>query len=99
MNDTIKILWGSIEENNRYIKTLLQEKSQKLNEMQYAMDNKARNKTPLNERQVQNIHEFAGLYAQEGGVLQQSLMGIQNTIHLIVMSSVLWTRSSWSILR
>jgi hypothetical protein len=29
---------------------------------------------------VQDIHEFAGLYAKEGGILQESLMGIESTI-------------------
>jgi hypothetical protein len=84
MNDYVKALLGSFGENNRYIKTLLREKSIKINEVQSVMDRKARTKTPLDERQVRNIHEFAGLCTQEGGILQQSLMSIENTIRISI---------------
>ena len=81
MNDnTVQHLLGSIGENNRRIKILLKEKTLKFHEVQDAMDRNARTKTPLNERQVQNFHEFAGLCAQEGGKLQHSLMGIDTTL-------------------
>ena len=80
MTDYVKALLQSIGENNGCIKKLLQEKYIKLNAVKSAMDNKARNKTPLNKSQVQDIHEFAGLYARERSNLQTSLMGIENTI-------------------
>ena len=48
------------------------------------MDEKALSKTPLSEGQQRVFHEFTGLYAKEGGRLQQSLMRIeyiQNDLH------------------
>lgn len=80
MNDSVKTLLGSIGENHRYIKILLREKCEKFHDVQSAMDQKARTKTPLDERQVQSFHEFAGVCATEGGILQQSLMNMESTI-------------------
>jgi hypothetical protein len=80
MNDRYHALLGSIGENNRRINKLLREKRVKMNQVQSIVERKAKTKTPLNERQVQNFHEFAGLYTQEGGILQQSLMGINHTL-------------------
>ena len=80
MSDFYGSLLGSIGENNRRIKILLRKKSQMINEVQSAMDQKARTKTPLNERQQQTFHEFTGVFAREGGNLQQSLMKMDNTI-------------------
>jgi len=79
MNDFVKTLLGSIGENNRNIKILLREKSRKVHEVQTAMEKKAQTKTPLDERQQATFHEFAGLYAKEGGMLRQSLMSMEHT--------------------
>ena len=79
-----KTLLGSIGENHRYIKTLLKSKVSIIKKVQSAMDEKARTKTPLDERQQRSFYEFTGLYAKEGGKLQQSLMRleyIQNDLH------------------
>ena len=45
------------------------------------MDQKARTKTPLNERQQRIFHEFAGLYAKEGGKLQEALVRMEHIQH------------------
>ena len=79
-----KTLLGSIGENQRHIKTLLKTKANTIKKVQSAMDDKARTKTPLNDRQQRVFHEFMGVYAKEGGRLQESLMraeNIQNYLH------------------
>jgi len=76
-----KALLGSIGENHRYIKTLLKSKAKTIKEVQSAMDEKARTKTPLNEGQQRIFYEFTGLYAKEGGRLQESLVRIEHIQH------------------
>jgi len=77
-------LLGSIGENHRHIKILLKKKAQTIKQVQSAMDQKARTKTPLNKCQQRMFYEFSGLYAHEGGKLQKSLVRIehiQSTLH------------------
>ena len=76
-----KALLGSIGENQRVIKTLLKAKVQAIKKVQSAMDEKARTKTPLNDRQQRIFHEFTGVYAKEGRLLKESLMRIENIQH------------------
>ncbi len=80
MNESLDALMGTIGENNRQIKKLLRDRHRKIDEVNVIMDQKARNKTPLNERQRQSFHEFTGVYAQEGGNLKQTLMGMENAV-------------------
>ena len=75
---SVKPLLGSIGENHRYIKTLLKTKANTIKKVQSAMDEKARTKTPLNEGQQRIFHEFTGLYAKEGGKLQESLVRMEH---------------------
>lgn len=79
----LKTLLGSIGKNNRYLKTLLKTKANTINEVQSAMDKKARTKTPLSERQRRIFHEFTGMYAKEGGNLKESLMRMEHVQYLI----------------
>ena len=74
----LKTLLGSIGKNHRYIEILLKTKANNIKEIQSVMDEKARTKTPLDERQQRVFHEFAGLYAKEGGNLQKSLVRIEH---------------------
>ena len=79
-----KTLLGSIGKNHRYIQILLKTKANTFKEVQSAMDEKARTKTPLNDRQQRIFHEFTGLYAKEGGRLKESLVRmeyIQEDLH------------------
>ena len=71
---------GSIGENNRTIQVLLQMKSAKTQAVQAAMNQKARTKTPLNQRQQDMFIELTGVFAAEGGRLQQSLLDMENTV-------------------
>ena len=80
----LKTLLGSIGKNTRHIKMLLKNQSSIANKVQSAMDKKARTKTPLNEGQQCIYNKFYGLYAQEGGKLQECLVRIeyiQNDLH------------------
>ncbi len=79
-NEPLNALMGIIGEYNRCIQTLLLEKNYRLNEVKEIIEQKALNKTPLNERQRQSFHEFTGVYAQEGGNLKQTLMGLEHSI-------------------
>ena len=79
-----KTLLGSIGENQRNIKKLLKTKANTIKEVQSAMDEKARAKTPLDESQQRTFYEFTGTYAKEGGRLKENLMRmehIQNVLH------------------
>ena len=84
---SVKPLLGSIGENHRYIKTLLKTKANTIKQVQSAMDEKARTKTPLNERQQRIFHEFTGLYAKEGGKLQESLVRMEHIQHDLHMEN------------
>ena len=86
INDYIseKTLLGSIGKNHRYIQTLLKEKANIIKKVQLVMDEKARTKTPLNDKQQRMFQNFTGAYAKEGGKLKESLMRmehIQNDLH------------------
>jgi|GEM_PF-3113510 len=95
-----KTLLGSIGSNQRNIKTLLKNKAVTIKEVQSAMDEKARSKTPLNEGQQRRFSKFTGLYAKEGGRLQESLLRlehIQDELHnentqAIILSLLLMQR-------
>jgi len=79
-----KAVLGSIEKNHRSIKKLLKAKVNIISKVQLKMDEKARTKTPLDEEQQRTFNVFTGMYAQEGGRLQESLVRIeliQNDLH------------------
>jgi len=78
MNVELKTLLGSIGSNQSEIKVLLKTKSKTIKKVQSAMDEKARTKTPLNEGQQRIVNELTGLYAKEGGQLQESLMRMEH---------------------
>jgi len=73
-----KTLLRSIEENHRYIKSLLKVKVDTIKKVKSEMDYKVRTKTPLNEGQQRIFSIFTGIYTQEGGKLQDSLVRIES---------------------
>ena len=85
---TDKTLLGSIGEHHRLIQMLLSEKSRTLKNVQIIMDQKARNKTPLHEKQLRKFNEFTGLYAREGGLLKDSL------VRIVSIHTMLHTKSA-----
>jgi hypothetical protein len=80
MNETLSSLMVTTAKDNRQLRSLMRLKSRKFNEVNALLEQKARNKTPLDERQRQNFHEFMRLYAQEGGMLKQTLVGLDYTL-------------------
>jgi hypothetical protein len=80
MNDTVNSLMASAIKDNWQISSLLWLRSRRLDKIKALMEQKARNKTPLNERQRQSFHEFMMLYAREGGNLKETLMGLNHTL-------------------
>jgi hypothetical protein len=80
MNDSLNTLMVSAIEDNWQISSLLWLKSRRLYKIKALMEQKARNKTPLDERQRQSFHEFMMLYAQEGGNLKETLMGLNHAL-------------------
>ena len=97
-------LLGSIGENHRNIKSLLKKKAQTIKQVQSAMDEKARTKTPLNQSQQRMFYEFNGLYAHESGKLQKSLVRIehiQSTLHtgqyVLLQLLLLQTQQTYAI--
>ena len=73
----------NIEKNHMHIKTLLRTKAKTIKKVQSAMDEKARTKTPLTNRQQRIFHEFTGLYAMEGGRLKEYLMRIEHIPYVL----------------
>ena len=102
-----KTLLGSIGDNHRHIKTLLKTKANTIKKVQSAMDEKARTKTPLNDRQQRIFHEFTGIYAKEGGKLKENLVCIEHiqhdlhteNIHPFILSLMLLQRHQHSAIK
>jgi hypothetical protein len=89
---TAQAMLGSIAEHQRSIKQLLKQKAQITKKVQTALDQKAKTKTPLNERQVRIFGEFTDFYTQEGGLLQEALMRMECTYETLHTQSAepLW---------
>ena len=64
----------SISDYQRIIGRLLNHRSITLSNVQRALDQKARTKTPFNDKQLRLFSEFTGLCAREGGRLKDSLL-------------------------